>query len=139
MRVYCNDLAGRDENGAQRPVTNDIYRQVAPSDRNGHVRLMGLGVTPTSYFGPRANSSRVDSEDRIQELQLQMAEIQRIAEEKEAERNHEIEEMRRQAIEKEVVLKEVEAQRKIDDMQRWFQSHYEDLESRLVQKMLDWI
>ncbi|KAL5712169.1 hypothetical protein ACHQM5_014368 [Ranunculus cassubicifolius] len=127
-----NDLAGIDENGAQRPVTNEIYRQVTPSERNGRVRLMGLGVTPTSYFGPRVNSSHVDSEDRMQELQLKMAEIQRISEEKEAERNLEIEEMKRQALEK-----EAEAQRKIDDMQRQFQSHYEDLEARLMQKMMD--
>ncbi|KAL5717554.1 hypothetical protein ACHQM5_010538 [Ranunculus cassubicifolius] len=127
-----NDLAGIDENGAQRPVTNEIYRQVTPSERNGRVRLMGLGVTPTSYFGPRVSSSHVDSDDRIQELRLRMAEIQRISEDKEAERNLEIEEIKRQALEK-----EAEAQCKIDDMQRQFQSHYEDLETRLMQKMMD--
>ncbi|KAF9589068.1 hypothetical protein IFM89_018799 [Coptis chinensis] len=46
-----NHLAGRDEHGAQLPLTNEIYREVMPPERHGRVRLRGRGVTPTSYFG----------------------------------------------------------------------------------------
>ncbi|KAF9593826.1 hypothetical protein IFM89_025611 [Coptis chinensis] len=45
------ELAGRDENGNQQPFSDEIYRQVMPRERHGRVRLMGRGVTPTSYFG----------------------------------------------------------------------------------------
>ncbi|KAL5730813.1 hypothetical protein ACHQM5_003604 [Ranunculus cassubicifolius] len=130
-----NDQVGRDENGAQQPVTDEIYWPVAPTERDGRVQLMGLGVTPTDFFGPRATSStstHIDGENRIQELQLQMAEMKRISEENEAKRIREIEEIKRQALEK-----EIEAQRKIDDMQKQFQSHYDEMEARLMQKMLD--
>ncbi|KAL5730834.1 hypothetical protein ACHQM5_003624 [Ranunculus cassubicifolius] len=130
-----NDQVGRDENGAQQPVTDEIYWPVAPTERDGRVQLMGLGVTPTDFFGPQATSStstHIDGENRIQELQLQMAEMKRISEENEAKRIREIEEIKRQALEK-----EIEAQRKIDDMQKQFQSHYDEMEARLMQKMLD--
>ncbi|KAF9597410.1 hypothetical protein IFM89_018605 [Coptis chinensis] len=90
-----NHLAGRDEHGAQLPLTNEIYREVMPPERHGCVRLRGRGVTPTSYFG-----SRLSSDNRVNDLENQVVEMKRVAEEKEEERQREIEEMRRQAQDK---------------------------------------
>ncbi|KAF9603442.1 hypothetical protein IFM89_036235, partial [Coptis chinensis] len=59
-----NHLAGRDEHGAQLPLTNEIYREVMPPEWHGHVRLRGRGVTPTSYFG-----SRLSSDNRVNDLE----------------------------------------------------------------------
>ncbi|KAF9606983.1 hypothetical protein IFM89_030402 [Coptis chinensis] len=79
------ELAGRDENGNQQPLSDEIYRQVMPRERHGRVRLMGRGVTPTSYFGSQASSHGTTS-DRVAELENEMAEMRRVAQEKEEER-----------------------------------------------------
>ncbi|KAF9592319.1 hypothetical protein IFM89_014227, partial [Coptis chinensis] len=55
----------------------------------------GRGVTPTSYFG-----SRLSSHNRVNDLESRLAEMQRVAQEKEEERRLEIEEIKRQAQEK---------------------------------------
>ncbi|KAF9617478.1 hypothetical protein IFM89_036439 [Coptis chinensis] len=72
------ELAGRDENGNQQPLSDEIYRQVMPRERHGRVRLMGRGATPTSYFGSQA-SSHGTTFDRVVELENEMAEIRRVA------------------------------------------------------------
>ncbi|KAF9590170.1 hypothetical protein IFM89_031774 [Coptis chinensis] len=87
-----NHLASRDEHGAQLPLTNEIYMEVMPPERHGRVRLRGRGVTPTSYFG-----SRLSSNNWVNDLENQVVEMKRVGEEKEEERQREIEEMRRQA------------------------------------------
>ncbi|KAF9607497.1 hypothetical protein IFM89_036447 [Coptis chinensis] len=105
-----NHLAGRDEHGAQLPLTNEIYREVMPPERHGRVRLRGRGVTPTSYFG-----SRLSSDNRVNDLENQVVEMKRVAEEKEEERQREIEEMRRQAQDK-----DEQRQLEMDEMKRQF-------------------
>ncbi|KAF9610570.1 hypothetical protein IFM89_023270 [Coptis chinensis] len=96
-REYINtkhkmkDLAGIDEHGTQLPLSDEIYREVMPPERHGCVRLKGRGVTPTSYFG-----SRLSSDNRVNDLESQLAEMQRVAQEKEEERRLEIEEIKRQ-------------------------------------------
>ncbi|KAF9614596.1 hypothetical protein IFM89_019379 [Coptis chinensis] len=47
--------------------------------------VMGRGVTPTSYFGSQASSHGTTS-DRVAELENEMAEMRRVAQEKEEER-----------------------------------------------------
>ncbi|KAF9625385.1 hypothetical protein IFM89_022190 [Coptis chinensis] len=84
------DLAGIDEHGTQLPLSDEIYREVMPPERYGRVRLKGRGVTPTSYFG-----SRLSSDNRVNDLESQLAEMQRVAQEKEEERRLEIEEIKR--------------------------------------------
>ncbi|KAF9587909.1 hypothetical protein IFM89_006163 [Coptis chinensis] len=88
------ELAGRDENGNQQPLSDEIYRQVMPRERHGRVRLMGRGVTPTSYFGSQASSHGTTS-DRVAKLENEMAEMRRVAQEKEEERQHELDEIKR--------------------------------------------
>ncbi|KAF9611276.1 hypothetical protein IFM89_028700 [Coptis chinensis] len=87
------ELAGRDENGNQQPFFDEIYRQVMSRERHGRVRLMGHGVTPTSYFGSQASSHGTTS-DRVAELENEMAEMRRVAQEKE-ERQRELDEIKR--------------------------------------------
>ncbi|KAF9589027.1 hypothetical protein IFM89_018266 [Coptis chinensis] len=88
------ELAGRDENGNQQPLSDEIYRQVMQRERHGRVRLMGRGVTSTSYFGSQASSQGTTS-DRVAELENEMVEIRRVAQEKEEERQCELDEIKR--------------------------------------------
>ncbi|KAF9610165.1 hypothetical protein IFM89_020602 [Coptis chinensis] len=62
-------------------IVYEIYREVMPLERHGRVRLKGQGVTPTSYFG-----SRLSSDNHVNDLGSQLAEMQRVAQEKEEER-----------------------------------------------------
>ncbi|KAL5711254.1 hypothetical protein ACHQM5_021729 [Ranunculus cassubicifolius] len=39
------EKAGRDENGQQQPLTDEVYTEVMPNERYGRVRMMGRGVT----------------------------------------------------------------------------------------------
>lgn len=123
------DLAGRDEHGTQLPLTDEIYREVMPPERHGRVRLMGRGVTPTNYFGSRLSS---DSSNRVNDLENQVAEMKRVAQEREEERLREIEELRRQAQEK-----EEQRQREMDEMRRQLDARDADMEARLMQKLLE--
>ncbi|KAF9624586.1 hypothetical protein IFM89_012008 [Coptis chinensis] len=75
------DLAGINEHGTQLPLSDEIYREVMPPDRHGRVRLKGRDVTPTSYFG-----SRLSLDNRVNELESQLAKMQRVVQEKEEER-----------------------------------------------------
>ncbi|KAF9619277.1 hypothetical protein IFM89_006464 [Coptis chinensis] len=102
------DLAGIDEHGTQLPLSDEIYRKVMPPERHGRVRLKGRGVTPTNYFG-----SRLSSDNRVNDLESQLAEMQRVPQEKEEERRLEIEEIKRQAQEK-----EEQRRHEIDEMKR---------------------
>ncbi|KAF9610127.1 hypothetical protein IFM89_019992 [Coptis chinensis] len=100
LRDYIDkmkELVGRDEEGTQQPLTNEIYRQVMPPERHGHV-----------------------------------AEMQRVAQEKEEERQCEIEEIRRQAQEK-----DEQRQREMDEMKRQLNARDVDMEARLMQKLLE--
>ncbi|KAF9599273.1 hypothetical protein IFM89_036571 [Coptis chinensis] len=102
------DLVGIDEHGTQVPLSDEIYREVMPPERHGRVRLKGQGVTPTSYFG-----SRLSSDNRVNDLESQLAEMQRVAQEKEEERRLGIEEIKRQAQEK-----DEQRRHEIDEMKR---------------------
>ncbi|KAF9588828.1 hypothetical protein IFM89_016440 [Coptis chinensis] len=106
------ELAGRDENGNQQPLSDEIYRQVMPRERHGCVRLMGRGVTPTSYFGSQA-SSHGTTFDRVVELENEMAEMRRVAQEKEEER-----------------------QRELDEINRGFNARYEAMEARFMETLM---
>ncbi|KAF9591937.1 hypothetical protein IFM89_010295 [Coptis chinensis] len=105
-------LAGRDENGNQQPHSNEIYRQVMPCERHGRVRLMGRAVTRTSYFGSQA-SSHGTTYDRVVELENEMAEMRRVAQEKEEER-----------------------QLELDEIKRGFNARYEAMEARFMETLM---
>ncbi|KAF9600171.1 hypothetical protein IFM89_004995 [Coptis chinensis] len=92
---------------------------------HGRVRLKGRGVTPTSYFG-----SRLSSDNRVNDLESQLAEMQRVAQEKEEERRLEIEEIKRQAQEK-----DEQRLHEIDEMKRQLDARDADMETRLMQKV----
>ncbi|KAF9598638.1 hypothetical protein IFM89_029888 [Coptis chinensis] len=128
--IVCDkmkELAGRDEEGTQQPLTNEIYREVMPLERHGCVRLKGRGVTPTSYFG-----SQLSLDNPVNDLGNQVAEMQRVAQEKEEERQREIEEIRMQAQEK-----DEQRQREMDEMKRLLNARDVDMEARLMQKLLE--
>ncbi|KAF9597951.1 hypothetical protein IFM89_023352 [Coptis chinensis] len=120
------DLAGIDEHGTQLPLSDEIYREVMPPEWHGRVRLNGRGVTPTNYFG-----SLLSLDNRVNDLESQLAEMQRVVQEKEEERRLEIEEIKRQAQEK-----DEQRRHEIDEMKRQLDARDADMEARLMQKVV---
>ncbi|KAF9620737.1 hypothetical protein IFM89_014341, partial [Coptis chinensis] len=108
-------------------IVYEIYREVMPPERHGCVMLKGRGVTQTSYFG-----SRLSSDNHVNDLESQLAEMQRVAQEKEEERRLEIEEVKRQAQEK-----DEQRQHEIDEMNRQLDALDADMETRLMQKVVN--
>lgn len=91
------DIAGVDESGNQLPLTDEVYTQVFPPKQRRRVQLMGPSFNSHAY-----------------ELENELAEMKRVAQEKEEERRREIDEMKIQ-----------------------FQTECEEMESRLLQKLLN--
>ncbi|KAL5730379.1 hypothetical protein ACHQM5_003205 [Ranunculus cassubicifolius] len=121
-RAYIDqmrDIASTDEDVNQRPITEEIYRQVMPPLRNRHTRRC---------FAPRAIASEGNRIYHVIELQNELAEMKK----KEEERQTEIDEIKRNSQEK-----DEERQREIDDMKRQFQKHCETMEERVMQKLLE--
>ncbi|KAF9608674.1 hypothetical protein IFM89_010458 [Coptis chinensis] len=83
-----------------------------PRERHGRVSLIGRGVTPTSYFGSQASSHGTIS-DRVAESENEMAEMQRVAQEKDEER-----------------------QRKLDEIKRGFDTQCEAMEARFMETLM---
>ncbi|KAL5698000.1 hypothetical protein ACHQM5_029090 [Ranunculus cassubicifolius] len=137
------EKAGRDENGQQQPLTDEVYTEVMPKERYGRVRMMGRGVTQTS-LGKSSRSSGVSS-TRMSELETEMAEMRRQADEKEEERQREFDEMRKQLQEKEndrqreleeirrhTREREEERQREMEEMKQALEQQYSGMEARLM-------
>ena len=101
------DIAGVDENGNQLPLTDEIYMEVIPRKRRRRVQLIASGMT-SSNFGSQSSTSRLN------ELENELAEMRRVAHEKEEERIRERDEMRMQ-----------------------FQAQYEDMEARILQRLIN--
>ncbi|PIA33771.1 hypothetical protein AQUCO_04000081v1 [Aquilegia coerulea] len=117
------ELAGRDEHGTEQSISDDVYYQVMLRDRHGRVRLMGRGVTPTSYFGSRTTSSNHNGAHRIEILENEIGEIRRKKQEREEELQREILEMRKKAQEL-----EEQRQQEFDQMKRNFEAQTEDIQ-----------
>ncbi|KAL5719306.1 hypothetical protein ACHQM5_012103 [Ranunculus cassubicifolius] len=146
-REYIEQMkekAGRDENGQQQPLTDEVYTEVMPKERYGRVRMMGRGVTQTS-IGRSSRSSAVSS-TRMAELENEMAEMKRQADEKEEERQREFDDMRKQLQEKEddrqreleeirrqTQEREDERQCEMEAMKQALEQRYNVIEARLMQ------
>ncbi|KAL5715423.1 hypothetical protein ACHQM5_017244 [Ranunculus cassubicifolius] len=138
------EKAGRDENGQQQPLTDEVYTEVMPKERYGRVRMMGRGVTQTS-IGRSSRFSGVSS-TRMAELENEMAVMKRQADEKEEERQREFDDMRKQLQEKEddrqreleeirrqTQEREDERQREMEEMKQALEQRYNGMEARLMQ------
>ncbi|KAL5720866.1 hypothetical protein ACHQM5_013496 [Ranunculus cassubicifolius] len=143
------DKAGRNEDGVQQPLTDEIYTEVMPKNRHGRVRMAGRGVTPTSLNDSRGSTSSGNNSNRMQELESEMAEMRRESQEIVEESQRELDEMRKQAQDREEELrreliemkkqaqeKEEERQREIEEMKSNYKSDQEALEQRLMKKFL---
>ncbi|KAF5192986.1 hypothetical protein FRX31_017427 [Thalictrum thalictroides] len=106
-------VEGIDEDGTQKPLTDEIYRQLMPPEKHGRVRMMSRGVTPTTYFGTRGSSSHCSSSIHIEVLENEMAVMRNKTQEREEERQREIDDMNRQAQQK-----EDDREREINEMKR---------------------
>lgn len=137
------DRARSDEEGNPQPITDDIYWQVMPPERHGRVRGMGPGVTPSNFFGPQASSSRGIASRRVEELEKELADMKRQAQEKEEEMERRLHEQKqdmdklleeqkleqKQEMEKRMLEYELERKQEMDEMLR---EQVQVIESRVM-------
>lgn len=69
------NLAGKDADGNQLPLNNEVYKACMPPGKNWRKRGWGHGVTSSIINGSHC-SRRNNSSDRIQSLEKQMSQME---------------------------------------------------------------
>lgn len=83
LQEQMKELAGTDEEGNQMPLTDDIYRKVVLTEREGRVRR--TGVTRTRFFHSQSSSHGNNTSTQMEQMQRELDEMKTQAKEKEEE------------------------------------------------------